>query len=177
MIIYRLEYNKYLINVRAKLLQSCPTLSNPMDCSTPGSSVHGILQAWILGWVAMPSSRGSSCFRDRTHVFGISRIGKWVLYHLCHLGSPANRRGSCKCPGLGRPSKGPKQHCKSLDCIRLNISALSWGANMFWTPCKVCTIDIIACVPFLWGGHRDCMEKKILLICSVFAGDRLKEGG
>ena len=35
-------------------------LENPMDCSPPGSSVHGILQAKILKWVAMPSSRGSS---------------------------------------------------------------------------------------------------------------------
>ena len=41
-------------------LQSCLTLSDPMDCSQPGSSVHGILQARILEWVAMPSSRGSS---------------------------------------------------------------------------------------------------------------------
>ena len=40
-----------------KSLQSCPTLCNPMDCSPPGSSVHGILQARILVWVAMPSSR------------------------------------------------------------------------------------------------------------------------
>ena len=39
--------------------QSCPTLCNPMDCSPPGSSVHGILQARTLEWVAMPSSRGS----------------------------------------------------------------------------------------------------------------------
>ena len=38
--------------------QSCPTLCNPMNCSPPGSSVHGILQARILEWVAMPSSRG-----------------------------------------------------------------------------------------------------------------------
>ena len=37
--------------VHAKLLQSCPTLCNPMDCSLPGSSVHGILQARILEWV------------------------------------------------------------------------------------------------------------------------------
>ena len=44
----------------AKSLQSCPTLCDPMDCSPPGSSVHGILQARILEWVAMPSSRGSS---------------------------------------------------------------------------------------------------------------------
>ena len=44
----------------AKLLQSCLILCDPMDCSPPGSSVHGILQARILEWVAMPSSRGSS---------------------------------------------------------------------------------------------------------------------
>ena len=40
-------------------LQSCPTLFDPVDCSPPGSSVHGILKARILEWVAMPSSRGS----------------------------------------------------------------------------------------------------------------------
>ena len=44
----------------AKSLQLCPTLCDPMDHSPPGSSVHGILQARILQWVAMPSSRGSS---------------------------------------------------------------------------------------------------------------------
>ena len=38
--------------------QLCPTLCDPMDCSPPGSFIHGILQARILEWVAMPSSRG-----------------------------------------------------------------------------------------------------------------------
>ena len=47
-----------------KLLQLCSTLCNPMDYSLLGSSVHGILQARILEWVAMPSSRGSSWPRD-----------------------------------------------------------------------------------------------------------------
>ena len=41
-------------------LHSCPTLCDPMDCSPPRASVHGILQARILEWIAMPSSRGSS---------------------------------------------------------------------------------------------------------------------
>ena len=50
--------------VHAKLLQSCLTLCDPMDCSLPGLTVHGILQARILEWVAMPSSRGSSRLRD-----------------------------------------------------------------------------------------------------------------
>ena len=40
--------------------QSCPTLCEPMDCSPPGSSVHGILQAGILEWVAVLSSRTAS---------------------------------------------------------------------------------------------------------------------
>ena len=43
--------------VFAKSLQSCSTLCDPVDCSPPGSSVHGILQAGILGWVAISSSR------------------------------------------------------------------------------------------------------------------------
>ena len=46
--------------VCAKLLQLCPTLCDPVDCSPPGSSVCGSLQARILEWVAMPSSRGFS---------------------------------------------------------------------------------------------------------------------
>ena len=46
--------------------QPCSTLCNPMDFSPPGSSVHGILQARILEWIAIPFSRGSSRPRDRT---------------------------------------------------------------------------------------------------------------
>ena len=49
-------------------LQSCPTLCDAMDCSPPGSSVHGILQARMLEWVAMLSSRGSCPPRDRASV-------------------------------------------------------------------------------------------------------------
>ena len=48
------------------LLQSCPTLCKSMDCSLPGSSAHGILQARILKWVTMPSSRESSQLSDQT---------------------------------------------------------------------------------------------------------------
>ena len=58
--------------VRAKLLQSCLTVCDPTDCSSPGSSVHGILQARILDWVAISFSRGSSRSRDRTCGFCIA---------------------------------------------------------------------------------------------------------
>ena len=69
----------------SKSLQLCPTLCDPMDYSLLGSSVHGILQARILEWFTMPSSRGSSWTRDWTC---ISCIGRYVLYHLYHMGSP-----------------------------------------------------------------------------------------
>ena len=71
-----------------KSLQSCQTLCDPMYCNLQGSSVHGILQARILEWVAMPFHRGSSRPGDRTHVSYVSCIGSWVLlilnyYILC----------------------------------------------------------------------------------------------
>ena len=50
--------------------QSFPTLSDPKDCSPPGSSVHGVLQARTLEWVAISCSRGSSQPRDQTQVSG-----------------------------------------------------------------------------------------------------------
>ena len=65
----------------AKSLQSCPTLCDPKDCSLLDSSVHRILQARILEWVPISSSRGSSRPRDGTHVPCVSRIGRRVLDH------------------------------------------------------------------------------------------------
>ena len=56
------------VKSESEVTQSCPTLCDPMDCSPPGSSVHGILQASILEWVAMPFSKGLPRLRDRTQV-------------------------------------------------------------------------------------------------------------
>ena len=68
--------------------QSCPTLCDPMDCSLPGFSVHGIFQAGILEWVAISFSRGSSWPRDWTHISCVSCTGRLILTTR-HLGSPA----------------------------------------------------------------------------------------
>ena len=63
------KFMRSAINIKFVLApQSCPTLCNPMGCSPQDSSVHGILQASILEWVAIPFSRGSSQPRDRTQV-------------------------------------------------------------------------------------------------------------
>ena len=58
----------------AKSLQSCLTLWDPIDCSLPGSSVHGILQARLLEWVVTPSFRESFRPKDRTCISCISCI-------------------------------------------------------------------------------------------------------
>ena len=80
------------ICMRAKSLQSCLTLCDPMDGSPPGSYVHGILQARILEWVAVPSSRDRTLF---SCISDISCIGRQVLSRQYHPGSPhACRVGS-----------------------------------------------------------------------------------
>ena len=69
------------VHVCVLVAQLCLTLCNAMDNRPPGSSVHGILQARILEWVAISSSRGSSWPRNRTCI-SVSCIGRWILYHL-----------------------------------------------------------------------------------------------
>ena len=102
---YIFAYPSYLIFllccVCAKSLQSCLTLCDPIDCSPPGSPIHGNLQAGILEWVTMPSSRGSSQPRDRNCLSYIFCVSRQVLYHQCHLGSPHITSYAPKCP---RPS-------------------------------------------------------------------------
>ena len=57
-----------LDHYESEVAQSCPTLSDPMDCRLPGSSVHGIFQARVLEWGAIAFSRGSSPPTDPTQV-------------------------------------------------------------------------------------------------------------
>ena len=83
--------------VCAKSLQLCLTLCNPMDCSPPGSPVHGILQARILEWVAMPSSRKSSWPRDRTRISYIYLHRQAGSLHYCHQGSLVNSGDGSNC--------------------------------------------------------------------------------
>ena len=73
--------------------QPCPTLCDPVDSSPPGSSVHGLLQARTLEWVAMPSCRGSSRRRDGTCPVSLALSGGFL---------PPSRLGSLK-PEALRP--------------------------------------------------------------------------
>ena len=71
------------VESESEVTQSYLTFRDPIDCSLPGSSVHGIFQARVLEWVAIPFSRESSQPRDRTWVSCIAEI----LYPLSYEGS------------------------------------------------------------------------------------------
>ena len=74
------------MKVKVLVTQPCPTLCDPMDCGPPGSSVHGILQARVLEWLAIPSSRESSWPRDRTCLESVFELQiKWFLVELLFL--------------------------------------------------------------------------------------------
>ena len=72
----------------SKVTQSSPTLCDPVDCSPPGSSVHGILQARMLEWGAISFSKGSSWHRDQTHISYVSCIIRQVFLPLAPPGKP-----------------------------------------------------------------------------------------
>ena len=108
----------------AKSLQSCPTLCDPVESSPPGSAIPGILQARILEWVAMPSSRGSSWPRDQTCISCGSCIGRRILYHwvtwealrFAHVKSPNGQEANINImPALQlrKPSSKALQQCSS----------------------------------------------------------------
>ena len=65
------------VKSESEVTQSCPTLCDPVDCSLPGFSIHGILQARILEWVTISFSRGSFWPRDWTCISCIFCTGRW----------------------------------------------------------------------------------------------------
>ena len=67
----------------AAVAQFCPVLCKPMDCSLPGSSVHGILQVRILEWVVISFLQGIFCIQGSNPVL---LYGRWILYFLSHQG-------------------------------------------------------------------------------------------
>ena len=94
-----LTQGKILILLSLSLAQLCPTLCDPMDCSPAGFSVHGILQARIPEWVAMPSSRGSPQPRDGTWISCIA--GRFFTTEPPEKPSLSPPTSNCLSPPLG----------------------------------------------------------------------------
>ena len=125
--------------------QSCLTLWDPMDCSSPGSPVHGILQARILEWVAIPFSRGSSQPRDRTWVsrgfftvWTTREAGYWSL----KWDSAPTFKDACSIYGilvqirkgcLSHQAYGPKVHACLAHTKFARLSLHFWPV-LLWAP-------------------------------------------
>ena len=85
--VFNIDEKQCLIIIfKVKVSQSCPTLCDPMNCNLPGSSVHWILQARILEWVAVSFSRESSQPRDQTQVSRIAGgfFSIWTAQEACN---------------------------------------------------------------------------------------------
>ena len=116
-----------ILKMHVLVTQSCLTLCNPVDCSRPGSSVPGILQARILGWVAIPFSRGSSQPKDQTWVscisgkfFAVWATKKAPSYEI----SKRDRKQAGNCQGL----VGEKNGNWLLNGHRVSF----WGDENVW---------------------------------------------
>ena len=107
------------------VIKSCLTLCNSVDCSLPGSSVHGIPQARILEWVAISSSRGSSWPRDWTFV---SCIGRWILYHWATR--KAHRNAILKI--YNRMLSPFSVLSKLISSISIYLRTFLWWRLLFW---------------------------------------------
>ena len=90
------------VKSESEVAQSCPTLGDPMDCSPPGSSVHGIFPARVLEWVAIPSSHNSIVDQKKNHCERVSLVGHTVSE------KPQRNRGTQQDP---KSRKGKSRTC------------------------------------------------------------------
>ena len=119
---------------------SCSTLWDPVDCSPSGSSVHGILQARILEWAALPSSRGSCRPRDQTHVSYVSCIGRQVFLPPHYLGSldiSANMRKRRVPMHTLRTNEDPCLMSSLELLLNMNLTAIKMIKRKCWSLSRV----------------------------------------
>ena len=133
--------------------QMCLNLCDPMDCSPPGSSVHGISQARILQWVAISFARVSSWPRDQTCIFCFSCIGRQILYHWTTWEAPwadwgidkvncpwwlSGKESACNAgnmssiPGLGRSLGEGNGNPLQCSCLENPIDRGAWRSTVHW---------------------------------------------
>ena len=104
---------KEQMKVKVLITQSCPILFNPMDCSPPGSSMNGILQARILEWVAISFSGGFFQSRDQTQVSCIAGGFFFFFLPVSHqeslLAAEFSLKGNKALSGLCSPSESKRR--------------------------------------------------------------------
>ena len=134
------------------------------DCSSPGSSVHGISQARILEWVAISFSKGSSWPWDRTQVSCISCIGRWILYHWATWEAQVLVTQSCPtlCNAMDCRPPGSSVHgilqARILEWVVIPFSrGSSWPRSQTWVSCIAVRFFIIWATRKAVGSSRLCI--------------------
>ena len=122
-----IEYCYEKVKVKALVTQLCPTLCDPMDCSPPGSSVHGISHTRIWEWVAIPFSKGSSQPSEWTWVSCIAGRFFTIKATVRNLDGSAgkqsawsteNMRDMCLIPGWWRSPGGGIDNLLQYSCLK-----------------------------------------------------------
>ena len=160
--VIKAHYNEVCACVRAKLLQSCLTLCNPVDCSPSGSSVHRIPQERTLEWVVMPSCRGSSQPRNRTcnsciagGFFTAEPLGKPMMKYNCNE-FPQHKNYQWE-----RTRIDKRKNCKTVISLGMKIDSLR--ADIFllllvsWSP-KSC-LSHSKCSEFIFFLTRSLAQR------------------
>ena len=120
---------------RCLFTKSCPTLCDPTNCSPPGSSIHGILQARTLEWVAISSSRGSSRPRDETHISCIGwnpHLLRWMKV-VSHSSTTPRKN----------PPKNKQTSGSSIMILDLVLNSRGVRLAWMWRECCVHTCRIL----------------------------------
>ena len=135
-----LTHTHICYKVKVLVTQMCLTLCNPRDCSSSGFSVHGILQARILEWVAIPFSRGSSWPRDQTWISCIA--GRFLT-----IWTSRKAQYDVTCMKNGSFGEENQEKCKEgpylLDCSEeTRLESVSWSGFMEMSKMSTWTLSI-----------------------------------
>ena len=116
------------VKSESEVAQSCLTPSDPMDCSPPGSSVHGIFQARVLEW-------GATAFSDSLLYWSLKELARF-MYHKGFPGDsvvknlPVNAGQLGLIPGSGRPPGGGNGHPLQSSCLQNPMDRGAWWATV-----------------------------------------------
>ena len=159
-----------------------------MDCSLPGSSVHGILQARILEWVAISFSRGSSWPRDQTQVSCIAdrfftawAIREALVYKTCLMDSKLHKHNIWSQVSLRKKKKKASLQTKLVEVMEFQLSSFKSWKMMLWKCCtqyasklgKLSSGNKIGKGQFSFQSQRKAMPKNVQTTAPLYSSHML----